>query len=1075
MANKYAVETAFKLIDKATDPLSKIGVKGNAIGKQLKKDFMKAQDQLSSLGKSATKAGLAIAAAGAIAVTAWAANGVKDAVEYDLALRKVSTVADTTTISMDELSAGLMKVSNFTGNAVSELADLQYQAIVSGIKTADSVGFVETAVKAATAAFTEETTVIDGLTAVMNAYQLEASAADTIAGQMLITNNLGKTSFEELNSSLGRVLPTAARLNVGTDELFASIATLTANSIETPKAVKGLQSILASVQKPTTAAAKAAKALGIDFSSAALRSKGLSGFLQEIQEKTGGSEDAIISLFGTVEALNAVTTITGKGAEQFSAALGEMQNATEKLNTAFDTIDASPAERWGDIINIIKNAGISIGTKLLPVVEKVTVKVEEFAGKIQDYDFTPVAEKVSGVFDKIFVVGEFFVSLIGVIWKLRVPILALVSAIALYKGGMLIAAMAVNTFTAAQNISKGVQLAVALITGNQTNAMAIYKAGTMGASVQTMLFAARQKAAMGVNFAGTLIKQGAAFIALKAQLIAAKVATIAYSVAQKAAAIAGQIATGVQWALNAAMTANPIGLIIAGVVALIAVIVILVKNWDKIINAMKAAWDWIKNLAKVIWGSLINAFKKLGEFIKKNTDQILAFVSFISLPLAMIIGVIKELKNNWGAIVETFKTDGIIAGLKKLGSVILNGLLAPFKGFYKMLQNIPGFDDLIGTIKNGFSSAWQGIKNRAANVWDGIKNGAGAAADFFKNRWEDIKNAGAATFNFVDNITGGSLARMKDNFLNTINQIKEFFFGLWEALKIGPAETFEYIKNAFLGLFESIKQCFFGFIDTIREGWESVKGFLGDIGIAIRNGFSSAWQGIKNGASNAWDGIKNGAGAAADFFKNRWEDIKNAGATTFNFVDNITGGSLTRMKDNFFNTINQIKEFFFGLWEALKAGPAETFEYIKNAFLGLFESIKQRFFGFIDTIREGWKSVTGFFSGIGNGVKNFFTGGGKEEPANPARVLPAQLQTKTSGAVANIPSYGIPPSRNNQTITAAATTARPMTTAEQYIYNQTTNRDEVDISVRAEQGSAARVTRPPRSPNVKLTFSGGNY
>ncbi len=102
MANKYAVETAFKLIDKATDPLSKIGVKGNAIGKQLKKDFMKAQDQLSSLGKSATKAGLAIAAAGAIAVTAWAANGVKDAVEYDLALRKVSTVADTTTISMDE-------------------------------------------------------------------------------------------------------------------------------------------------------------------------------------------------------------------------------------------------------------------------------------------------------------------------------------------------------------------------------------------------------------------------------------------------------------------------------------------------------------------------------------------------------------------------------------------------------------------------------------------------------------------------------------------------------------------------------------------------------------------------------------------------------------------------------------------------------------------------------------------------------------------------------------------------------------------------------------------------------------
>jgi TP901 family phage tail tape measure protein len=660
MANKYAVETAFKLIDQTTGTLNKIGVKGNAVGKQLKKDFMKAQDQLTSLGKAAVKAGAAIAVAGAAAVGAWAAKGIKDAIEYDTALRKVSTVADTTTVSMEQLSRGLMNVSNDTGTAVAELAELQYSAIVSGIKTADSVSFVETAVKAATAAFTDSATVIDGLTAVLNAYGMEASQASTIAGQMLITNNLGKTSFEELNGALGKVLPTAARLNIGTDELFASLTALTANSIETPKAVKGLEKILETVQKPTDAAAKAARRLGIDFSVSALRSKGLAGFLEDIKQKTGGSEEAIMALFGSVESLNAITVLTGKGAGQFTEALSAMQNATETLDSAFQTIDASPAKRWGDIMNIIKNAGISLGTKLLPIIEKVTEKIEKVVDKLKDYDFTPVAEKIGSVFGSILKFGEHLLNLAGIIWKLRGPIMAVVGAVALYRGGMLLAAAAVNGFTAAQNIAKGVQLAAYLITGNQTKAMALYKNGTMGATVQTTLFLARQKAAQVLDFAGTIIKQGAAFLALKAQIIAAKIAMVAHVAVTKAVKLATTVWTGVQWALNAALTANPIGLIIVSIAALIAVIVIAIKYWDEIT-----------------------------EWIDKNSEKVLAYINIITGPFGIIFSVIKELKDNWGAIVEAFKTEGMIAGLKRLGGVLFSAILAPIQGLLEILSHIP--------------------------------------------------------------------------------------------------------------------------------------------------------------------------------------------------------------------------------------------------------------------------------------------------------------------------------------------------------------------------------------------------
>lgn len=66
------------------------------------------------------------------------------------------------------------------------------------------------------------------------------------------------------------------------------------------------------------------------------------------------------------------------------------------------------------------------------------------------------------------------------------------------------------------------------------------------------------------------------------------------NVAKTAGAVASGVATAAQWAWNVAVTANPIGLIIVGIAALIAGIVLLVKNWDTVKNAGTAAWDWIK-------------------------------------------------------------------------------------------------------------------------------------------------------------------------------------------------------------------------------------------------------------------------------------------------------------------------------------------------------------------------------------------------------------------------------------------------------------------------------------------------
>jgi minor tail protein len=86
---------------------------------------------------------------------------------------------------------------------------------------------------------------------------------------------------------------------------------------------------------------------------------------------------------------------------------------------------------------------------------------------------------------------------------------------------------------------------------------------------------------------------------------------IATKVAAGAVAITTGVVTAAQWAWNVAMTANPIGLIIVGIGALIAAIVWLVANWDKVAAAGKASWEWIKGA----WSGAMPFFAGIGDAI----------------------------------------------------------------------------------------------------------------------------------------------------------------------------------------------------------------------------------------------------------------------------------------------------------------------------------------------------------------------------------------------------------------------------------------------------------------------------
>ncbi len=371
------ISVALQFVDGFTRPSREVIRNMTTMANNIKKNAREIQNA----GKVISDVGGTLTKAITLPIAGVATAALKMSNDFENAMAKVGTIADTTNTPMTALKEQVIDLSNAVGVGVADIAEAQYQAISAGVDTAASVNFVGVAVKAAKGGFTDTTTAVDGLTTVLNAYGLEAGKATKISDQMLLAQNFGKTSFGDMASSMGKVIPIASSLNVSTEELFGSIAVLTKNGIATSEAVTGLKAAYSNILKVSPETSKIARQLGLDFSSAHLQSVGWAKFLDEIKEKTGGNTETMAKLFGSTEALNSVTVLAGKGSADFAKVLGQMGKSAGMTQAAYEGM-ITPTERMNIAFNKTKNSLIQVGIALTPVFEKVAEVISVVGDKL---------------------------------------------------------------------------------------------------------------------------------------------------------------------------------------------------------------------------------------------------------------------------------------------------------------------------------------------------------------------------------------------------------------------------------------------------------------------------------------------------------------------------------------------------------------------------------------------------------------------------------------------------------------------------------------------------------------------
>jgi len=157
--------------------------------------------------------------------------------------------------------------------------------------------------------------------------------------------------------------------------------------------------------------------------------------------------------------------------------------------------------------------------------------------------------------------------------------------------------------TAAGAALSGLGVILELVKGKQIAETAAKVADTVATAANTAAKSIANSTA--VVWIGVKALELAAWVRSAAAAAAATVALVAHSVAARGAALAAGVVTAAQWLWNAALNANPIGLIIIAIAAFVAAILWLWNNVDWFRNGVTAAWEAIKTGWTWLWDNAI--------------------------------------------------------------------------------------------------------------------------------------------------------------------------------------------------------------------------------------------------------------------------------------------------------------------------------------------------------------------------------------------------------------------------------------------------------------------------------------
>nr|DAO79657.1 MAG TPA: minor tail protein [Caudoviricetes sp.] len=644
------------------------------------KTVAEANKKFSGLKAGAAVAGTAIAGATTAAV-AFGKVALDSAAKFETGMSNISTLLDGDSATVNkriaEMGDSVMDIAKKTGMATDDLSAGMYNIVSALGDSKDVANQVEVAAKAAKAGGATTNDAINLLSAVTKGYGDTSGEAWQKASDLaFVTLKLGQTSFPELAANMGKVVPIASALNISQEELFGSFATLTGVTGGTAEVATQMKAVFSGLMTPSKQLTDTISSLGYESANVMLDQLGLIGTLDKLTAACGDDTQAVAKLFSSVEAQTAILALAGSQTENWVQKTEAMSNVANATNNAFDKSTDNLQGKLDKMKQVFETFKIRVGNILIPIVTEIVDKA---------------IPKIEAAFDTLMpVLSDVYTSAKPVIEAFANAIPA-----ALQIAGSVIS----GAFSVLKTVIPPVVSVFKFLGDN------ISWIGPIAIGLAT-----------GIGVLTTATKINAAVTAISANGFKA------WATSTKIAGTATKLFAGAQKILNLVMSANPIGIVIAAVVALGTAFVLLYKKCEPFRNFINGIGAAIKNgfmavvdFFKTNWQSIllfaINPFVGIAKFLYDHCEGFRNIVNNAFNAIKNIISSVSATVSNViASLSEKFPVLGVIfQTVQAMVTPYIDGI----KNAISSVKNV--FTSLIDFVKNVFTGNWAG-------AWESVKS-----------------------------------------------------------------------------------------------------------------------------------------------------------------------------------------------------------------------------------------------------------------------------------------------------------------------------------------------------------------
>lgn len=321
-------------------------------------------------------------------------------------------------------------------------------------------------------------------------------------------------------------------------------------------------------------------------------------------------------------------------------------------------------------------------------------------------------------------------------------------------------------------------------------------------------------------------------------------------------------------AVNAAMAANPIGLVISLIAGLVAGFIYLWNTSEEFRNFWIGLWETIKTAASGVWEAIKGTALAFWDWIKTTAESVFnalntGWETVKSVATSIWDAISTACSTAW----ETIKNIVSVA-IQFVGNIISFGVQLWLAPWIFIWENFGSY----------ITSAWEFIKSVVSNAIDAVKNTLTTVTNTIKAVvlpiWEAIKNGINIVWETIKNLASTVWNGIKTVITNVVNDTKTVVTNVWNAIKSVTSSVFNAVKS------------------VASSVWNSIKSVISSVVDSIKSVVSSVWNGIKSTTSSVFNSIKSTATSV-------WDSIKNAIEKPINAAKDAVKKAIDKMKSFF--------------------------------------------------------------------------------------------------------------------------------------------------------------------------------